>query len=167
MIMKKKIQTDQNTQENADSDVWRAKYLRALADYQNLEKRTHEHVAESRNYASAHVVRSLLPVLDNLERACKHNADDGLVHIVRQFSAVLTDAGVVRIDVVGKEFDPTEMECVSLTEGKDGIVIEELTAGYRMHDKVIRPAHVKVGSGEKKNGSSGESAKNVQIDDSI
>jgi molecular chaperone GrpE len=145
-IMKKKTQIDHEVEH--DADAWKDKYLRALADYQNLEKRTHEHVNESRNYASAHIIRVLLPVLDNLERASKHLADDGLTHIVRQFHAVFTDVGVTRIEVVGKSFDPAEMECVALVEGENGKVVEELIAGYRMHDKIIRPAQVNVGSGE-------------------
>jgi molecular chaperone GrpE len=159
--MKKKTQTEQENEQMTETDVWKVKYLRALADYQNLEKRTHEHVNESRNYASAHIIRELLPVLDNLERASKHLADDGLAHIVRQFNAVFQDVGVVRIEVVGKAFDPMEMECIALVEGKNGIVIEELVTGYRMHEKVLRPAQVNVGSGEKKEQSPHETVENV------
>jgi molecular chaperone GrpE len=165
--MKKKTQTDQQPNNEAEGALWKAKYLRALADYQNLEKRTHEHVNESRNYASAHIIRALLPVLDNLERAGKHVADDGLTHIIRQFQMVLADVGVVRIDVVGKVFDPNEMECVSIMEGKDGIVMEEVTAGYRMHDKIIRPAHVNVGSEEKKDQGVNETVKDVSTNNSL
>jgi len=161
--MKKKIQTELDTHEKNEADVWKAKYVRALADYQNLEKRTHEHVNESRTYASLHIVRLLLPVLDNLERATKHLADDGLKHIVRQFHMVFADVGVTRIDVIGKPFDPVEMDCVALVEGENGIVVEELVAGYRMHDKVIRPAKVNVGSGEKKEENSHETVENVKI----
>jgi molecular chaperone GrpE len=145
--MKKKTQDDQNVGLDSEQDLWKVKYLRALADYQNLEKRTHEHMNESRTNASAYIIRALLPVLDNLKRASVHLADDGLSHIVRQFTAVLEEAGVVKIEVIGKVFDPAEMECVSVMEGKKGIVIEELAAGYRIHGKVLRPAQVKVGKG--------------------
>lgn len=159
--MKTKKQTEQNTEQMTEADGWKVKYLRALADYQNLEKRTHEHVNESRNYASAHIIRALLPVLDNLERASKHLEDDGLTHIVRQFNTVFTDVGVTRLDVLGKPFNPVEMECVAMVEGNEGVVVEEVIAGYRMHDKVIRPARVIVGSGEKIDRSPKETVENV------
>jgi molecular chaperone GrpE len=159
--MKKKIQTEHDAEMESEIEVWKKKYLRALADYQNLEKRTHEHVNESRNYASAHIIRELLPVLDNLKRASKHLADDGLAHIVRQFNAVFQDVGVTRIEVVGKPFDPMEMECTALVDGENGVVVEELVAGYRMHEKVIRPAQVNVGSGKEEKQSPLETVENV------
>jgi molecular chaperone GrpE len=146
--MKKKTDIDMHQTAEGESE-WKEKCLRALADYQNLEKRTREEVHEARTYAAERIVRELLPVIDNLERATKHIADDGLLHILRQFNGVLAEAGVTRISVEGKAFDPTEMECVTMGEGADGAVLEELTAGYRLHGKVIRAAHVRVGSGSK------------------
>jgi molecular chaperone GrpE len=163
--MKKQTQTNQPVEENGEVSEWKMKYLRALADYQNLEKRTREDSMTIRMYASMNIIQALLPVLDNVERASNHLKDDGLMYTVRQFNKVLADVGVAKIEVIGKKFDPTEMECVTVSEGVEGIVLEELTTGYRLYDKVLRPAHVRVGNGAKKKEAPVESVEQVLTND--
>ncbi len=142
--MKKKTEEDiEHLQKQIEE--WKSKYLRALADYQNLEKRTNEDRQEIRQYASERIVLKLLPVLDTLEKAQGHLNDKGLDLVLKEFHAVLVAQGVSKIDVKAKEFNPHEMECVEVVEGKDNVVVEEVLPGYVIHGKVLRVARVKVG----------------------
>lgn len=126
---------------------WKSKYLRALADYQNLEKRTQQEKQQIRKYAAETVTARLLPALDTLTKASTHIKDTGLELALKELSAVLAEQGVEKIEVVGKPFDPHRMECIEVVAGADNIVIEELLPGYRLHDKILRVAQVKVGKG--------------------
>ncbi len=124
---------------------WKSKYLRALADYQNLEKRTQQEKQQIRKYAAETVTARLLPALDTLTKASTHIKDTGLELALKELSAVLAEQGVEKIEVVGKPFDPHRMECIEVVAGADNIVIEEILPGYRLHDKILRVAQVKVG----------------------
>jgi molecular chaperone GrpE len=126
---------------------WKSKYLRALADYQNLEKRTQEEKQEIRKYAAENIAARLLPALDTLTKASTHIKDTGLEMALKELSAVLSEQGVEKIEVVGKPFDPHLMECIEVVAGTDNIVAEELLPGYRLHDKIVRIAQVQVGKG--------------------
>jgi len=127
---------------------------RERADVTNVRRRHEEQVAGLKNVVKADVVRGLLPVIDNFERALKHVPEDlqgheyvnGIQSIVKQFEKTLTDIGVERIKTVGEPFDPQYHEAVSMDDG-DGaeeVVSEELQAGYRLGDEVIRHAMVRV-----------------------
>ncbi|KKU81792.1 nucleotide exchange factor GrpE [Candidatus Gottesmanbacteria bacterium RIFCSPLOWO2_01_FULL_49_10] len=126
-------------------EEWKGKYLRALADYQNLEKRKNEEIRLTRHYAGEILLTKLLPVVDTFKRSLAHIKDPGLELAVKELEAFLTDAGVKKIDVVGKPFNPHEMECIEVIDGEDNIVIEETLPGITLHGKVIRVAQVKVG----------------------
>ena len=126
---------------------WKSKYLRALADYQNLEKRTQEEKQEIRKYAAENIAARLLPALDTLTKASVHIKDTGLEMALKELHAVLSEQGVEKIEVVGKPFDPRQMECIEVVAGVDNIVVEELLPGYRLHDKIVRIAQVQVGKG--------------------
>lgn len=127
---------------------------RERADAMNLRRRHEEQIAGLRTSIKASVVKQLLPVIDNFERALKHvpaelEGNDyikGVQGIVKQFEKVLVDMGVARIATVGTDFDPRYHEAVSMEEG-DGtreVVSEELQSGYRIGDDVIRHAMVRV-----------------------
>ena len=124
---------------------WKSKYLRALADYQNLEKRAQEEKQEIRKYAAETVTARLLPALDTLTKASTQMKDTGLELALKELYAVLSEQGVKKIEVVGHAFDPHQMECIEVVPGADNIVIEESLPGYRLHDKILRIAQVKVG----------------------
>ena len=124
------------------------KYKRALADYQNLEKRVGEQRRELIQSANKQLLLTLLPVLDTLHMASQHSEDQGLQLTIRQFIDTLKDEGVTKIETIGKQFDPYTMEAVATGEGDEGKVIEELRAGYMLFDKVLRAAQVKVGKKE-------------------
>jgi molecular chaperone GrpE len=127
---------------------------RERADAMNLRRRHEEEIATLRMHLKANIVRDLLPVIDNFERALKHvpkeleQADyiKGVQSIVKQFEKTLEQMGVERIKTVGELFDPRYHEAVSMEEG-DGaqeVVSEELQAGYRLGEDVIRHAMVRV-----------------------
>lgn len=127
---------------------------RERADAVNLRRRHEEQIASLRTVAKANVIRELLPVIDNFERALKHVPQEledndyvkGVQGVVKQFEKTLADMGVERIKTVGEVFDPRFHEAVQMEEG-DGaqeIVSEELQSGYRVGDDVVRHAMVKV-----------------------
>ena len=127
---------------------------RERADATNIRRRHEEEIAGLRTRLKANVIHDLLPAIDNFERALKHVPKDlehndyikGVQGVVKQFEKTLADMGVKRIKTVGEHFDPHLHEAVSMEEG-DGrreIIIEELQAGYRLGDDVIRHAMVRV-----------------------
>jgi molecular chaperone GrpE len=127
---------------------------RERADVINVRRRHEEQTANLRNVIKANVVRDLLPVIDNFERALKHVPDDlkkneyvkGVQGIVKQFEQTLEEMGVNRIKTVGEVFDPVLHEAVSMEEGNGAteVVSEELQSGYRFGDEIIRHAMVRV-----------------------
>lgn len=127
---------------------------RERADAVNLRRRHDEEIARLRTSVKSSVIEELLPVIDNFERALKHVPADlqdndyvkGVQGVVRQFEKTLADMGVERIKTVGEPFDPHLHEAVGSEEGDGGqeIVSEELQAGYRIGDQVVRHAMVKV-----------------------
>ncbi|CAN5417103.1 hypothetical protein BH09PAT4_BH09PAT4_02360 [soil metagenome] len=129
---------------------------RERADATNLRRRHDEQIAGLRSATKAQVVKDLLPIIDNFERALKHvpkglETNDyikGVNAIVKQFEKTLSNMGVERIKTVGEPFDPHLHEAVSAEEG-DGdqeIVSDELQSGYKIGDDVIRHAMVRVKS---------------------
>jgi molecular chaperone GrpE len=123
--------------------------LRALADYQNLERRTEEEKKDFAQYANSELVLKILPGLDSLEKAQEHLKDAGLELAVKQLKDGLKNAGVAETNSKGVKFDPEVMECLELVEGEDGMVIDEVRKGYKLGDKVIRTAMVRVGTKNK------------------
>jgi len=121
------------------------KYKRALADYQNLEKRVREERVQWIKAANKELLLRILAVLDTMLLAQKHS-DDKTLHIAtQQFLDTVKGEGVTKIETHKKKFDPMLMECITVVEGKDGEVIEELRPGFLLHETVLRPAHVSVG----------------------
>ena len=126
-------------------------WKRALADYQNLEKRTLEEKLNFSQFANSQLILKLLPVLDSLDELVKldkFGQDQHLQLIIKQFRDILTGEGLEKIEVLGKEFDPQEMECVEVLEGEDGKVIEETRTGYKLKGKILRVSQVRVGKKE-------------------
>jgi molecular chaperone GrpE len=130
------------------ADEWKNKYIRALADYQNLEKHTKAREEGTQRYAEEQLIRKLLPVVDNLRTARVHVKDEGLKLIYRQMTDVLSEIGLEEIDVAGLPFDPHVMECIEVVPGNDNTVMEVILPGIRFRGKVVRVAKVKVGKKE-------------------
>lgn len=127
---------------------------RERADAVNLRRRHEAEITSLRTSVKMHVINDLLPVIDNFERALKHVPAElkdndyvkGVQGVVKQFEKTIGDMGVERIKTVGEQFDPHFHEAVGMEEG-DGtqeIVSEELQAGYKVGEEVIRHAMVKV-----------------------
>jgi len=123
------------------------KWKRALADYQNLEKRVSKDQSDFVKFANAELIDKLLSVLNDFERAVKHLDDSGLNLVFSQFIKLLESEGVKPIEAKGKSFDPETMDCVELVKGKKDQVVAVTEPGYWLKARVLRPAKVKVGSG--------------------
>lgn len=131
--------------------------LRAQADFDNFRRRTRQEKEEFAKYASSKVIGSLLPVIDNFERALESSRETrdfdallkGLDMTYRQLGQVLEQEGVKKMETVGLPFNPELHQAVMQVESdehEEGTVVEEVMKGYTMGEKVLRPAMVKVSS---------------------
>lgn len=133
-----------------DTDSYKEKYLRALADYQNLVKRSSDEKMEFVRYANEQMLHDILPVYDNLKVSLLHINDEaenngwvtGIKYVVKQFKDFLESVGVEEIKTVGEKFDHNTMEAL---EGKGEKVVKELKSGYMLKGKVVVAAKVEVG----------------------
>lgn len=141
----------------AELEQARGQHLRAVADYQNLQRRAQEERAEFGRYQLTASVLNFLPVLDDLERAVESPHDDikdhpwvtGVELVMSKFRSVLESAGVTEILALGAAFDPAKHEAVGSAPGPDGTVVRVLRRGYLLNDRVIRAAMVLVGDGDR------------------
>ena len=132
-----------------------ARYLRLAADFENFKRRKTQEIADVRRYESEDAALALLPVLDNLRRAVEHAGEagaeeffvSGLQLVVREFETALERIGVVPVPAVGERFDPAIHDAIAAEESDDvneDTVVAELVPGYRLHDRLLRPAIVRV-----------------------
>jgi molecular chaperone GrpE len=143
--MKKHEETKKQNEENKEFANLENQLKRALADYQNLEKRIAEEKSSWIKAANKNLLLKLLPGLDSLLLAEKHTQDEGVKLSIKHFLDILENEGVKKIETVGKVFDPNLMDAVGTAQGEDGKIIEEARAGYMLFDSVLRPAQVIVG----------------------
>lgn len=133
----------------------RAAWQRSAADFQNYRRRSEQEREATLGLASESLIRKLLAVVDDFDRALEAMPADlaqtawveGLWLVERKLRALLESEGVTPIESVGKLFDPREHEAVvhqETTDAPDGTVIAELQRGYRLRDRVLRPALVAV-----------------------
>lgn len=130
------------------------RYLRLAADFENYKKRTRQDQLEIIQHASAELISRLLPVLDDLQNVLEHKPRGldqswvkGLELSVRKLEEALGTHGLQPIEAVGSRFDPKMHEAVGheeSTEHPEDTVVSELRRGYRIRDRVVRPALVKV-----------------------
>lgn len=126
-------------------ESYKNKYLRALADYQNFEKRINEQTQELKKIGEKQLILKLLPIIDGLDKASIFIKDQGLRQIRESFIQLLKTEKVDELDVLGKEFDPTTAEAIEMVNGeKDNMVVEILRKGYRLGESILRVAQVKV-----------------------
>lgn len=126
-------------------DEWKNKYLRALADYQNFENRVKEEKLDLIKSANLNLILKLLPFLDNLEKAEIFIKDQGLKIAKDHLFQTLKEVGVEEIEVLNKPFDPVTAEAIEIVKGdKDDMVVEVLRKGYKLGEKILRVAQVKV-----------------------
>jgi molecular chaperone GrpE len=145
-------------EERKRSEELHEQYLRALAELDNFRKRTRSEIDAQRRQAAQDVIVSVLSVADNLGRAVEaaEKGEDsgalleGVKLTLKQCHEALAGFGVEPIEALGCEFDPTVHEAVMqvpASEADDGKVVGETQRGYKMGDRVIRPALVQVGKG--------------------
>jgi molecular chaperone GrpE len=129
--------------------------LYAQAEFQNFRRRKEEEFKDLQKFANSELIRSLLPIMDNFDRALNaaeqtRNFDalvSGVSGTRKQLQAALQKVGVTPIEAVGKEFDPNFHEAIGHMETDDyppNTVAEEIQRGYLIHDRVLRPTLVKV-----------------------
>jgi len=139
-----------------EAQKYLANWQRAEADFQNYKKRTEQERDELRRFGNVSLIINLLPIIDDFERAFasldSHLAGlswfDGIYLIYRKLSQLLENAGVRPIEADGQDFDPRYHEAVAHVEGEEGKVVSVVQRGYRLHDRVLRPAMVVVGKGK-------------------
>ena len=130
----------------------RDRSMRTLADFDNYRKRTERERRDVLRYAAVEPLRDVLEVVDNLERAVAAGGSEddlrtGLEMILRQLGDMLRRHGVEAVTAVGERFDPAVHEGVRRLEDpqvEGPTVVEELQRGYRLHDRLLRPARVVV-----------------------
>jgi molecular chaperone GrpE len=132
-------------------------WQRTQADFQNFRRTAEADRQKLIKMASADIIIEILPVLDNFQLAAKHvpteiennNWTQGVKQIEKQLESILSNAGLIKIETIGKEFDPNYHEAVEhiASDQPAESVIEEIQAGYIFDDTVLRPAKVKVSSG--------------------
>jgi molecular chaperone GrpE len=139
---------------------------RLQAEFDNSRKRAAREQQEFKDFALAEALKLLLPILDNLDRAAETPVQDvgefrtGIDLIRRQFEETLTKLGVKQIPAKGEVFDPRvhqAVETVDTTSVADNHVLQELQRGYKLHDRLLRPAMVRVARNSK-DGSQAEAA---------
>lgn len=122
-------------------------YLKALADYQNLVKRTAQEKIEYVKYANEQLVMEFVPVYDNLKISLEHIDEKdkenpwvkGIEYVIKMFKDLLENNGITEIKTVGENFDPHKMEAM---EGEGEKVVKKVSSGYELHGRVIKAAKV-------------------------
>ena len=144
----------------AERDELRDRFMRALADAENSRKRAERDRREAEQYGGSKLARDLLPVFDNLKRALDAANDDtrsqaaalidGVELTLRELTNVLTKHGVSPIEpAIGDRFDPQQHQAMfeaPLPGTKSGQIIQVMTVGFLLHDRLLRPAQVGVSS---------------------
>jgi molecular chaperone GrpE len=151
--------------EEARAEVARVRdqLLRTAADYDNFRKRTRRDLEDTMKRGREELLRELLPVFDNLERAVVHAGQasdakavaDGVGMVLKQFADTLGKLGIKRVATVGNAFDPTVHEAIQQIETDEqpaGTIVAEVQPGYAMGDKLVRAAMVVVAKPPQKNG---------------
>ena len=143
---------DQVVRLQAERDALFDRLARQQAEFENLRKRSAKEQADFREYASADTVKQLIPILDSFDLALKAKSGEadlrkGLELIRKQMDEMLTKLGVQAIPAKGEPFDPRFHEAIEMVESsdvKDNHVLDELQRGYKMKERLLRPAMVRV-----------------------
>ena len=143
----------------AERDNLLDRLARSQAEFDNARKRAAKENADFREFAVADAARSLLPVIDNFNLALKNNTGSpedfrkGIELIHKQLQDALQKMNVQRVPAKGEPFDPRVHEAIEVVESDeapDNHVLEELQPGYRIKDRLLRPAMVRVAKGKSK-----------------
>ncbi|HBT81285.1 TPA: nucleotide exchange factor GrpE [Candidatus Giovannonibacteria bacterium] len=132
-----------------EKEEYLAGWQRAKADFINARKDEEKLRENFLKFAEENLLREFLAIADSLELAIKLRPSEGVEQIYSQLRGLLKKYGVSPIESLGKKFDPLEHEAIEKVEvseaEREDVVLEELQRGWRLHEKVLRPAKVKVG----------------------
>ena len=150
-------QTPEEKIEKAEAEAKEAydRFLRASAELENYKKRTRKEMADFRKYANASLVKELLGVVDNLERAIESSngsnkegqLSEGLNLTLKELLKIFKEFHACPIEALGKPFDPCYHQAMmqqETTDQPENVVLNELQKGYMIHDRLLRPAMVVV-----------------------
>jgi len=157
-----------------EKEEYLEKWKRALAELENYRKRSEKQREDTRKFALEDILYKLLNILDDFDRALAHMKDaksidsmrQGVELIHKELKDLLNQYGVKHIDVVGREYDPHTHEALEIIEHEGEhdkhIVLEEVLPGYTLHNRLLRPAKVKVSSLQKTDESKQEESKTLK-----
>jgi molecular chaperone GrpE len=140
-----------------EAETYLDNWKRTQADFINYKRRSELEKEDTIKFGNTTLIRELLPVLDDLQRALESIPQEisdmpwveGIRLIERKFNKCLESQGVTVIQTKGEAFDPNFHEAALHVDGEDGMIVQELQKGYKLYDRVIRPAMVTVGNGNK------------------
>ena len=142
------------TQLQADLERFRDLALRSQADFDNFRKRSSREKEDAVRYANASLLERLIPIIDNFELGLTHAENSPLVAgmsmVAKQLNDFLAEFGVTAIDATGQPFDPNLHEAIAHQASKDvpeGTVILQVRKGFKLKDRLLRPANVIVSKG--------------------
>jgi molecular chaperone GrpE len=143
-------------EERDKSGKFMVNWQRAEADFINYKKRSEQEKNDMAAYANWSLILSLLPILDDMDRAVaslppkltNHIWVDGILLIYRKLKAAMEKQGLTEIEAIGKPFEPNLHEAVAYLDGEEGIVMNEAQKGYMLKNRLLRPATVVVGKGK-------------------
>ena len=153
---KKKSEKILETMEKLKAEVnhWKNEYYRAYADTKNLRNNLEKEHHEAIKYRSEGFIEELLPILDSFHMALANEPSDpdikyylvGFQYVYRNLVSVLENEGVSEIaPQIGDKFDPSVMAAIDTVEGEENKITKVYQKGYKLHDRIIRPANVQVG----------------------
>jgi len=139
-----------------ERDEFEERWLRSAAELDNFRKRTRRELTDARRFAVADLMRDLLEVLDNFERAMQslqtssngedvENIQAGIQLVYQRMKDILAEQGLRKIEALDQEFDPSLHEAIQQMEKEDyatGQIVEVVQTGYKLHDMVLRPSRV-------------------------
>lgn len=153
---------DELAQARAEAAEWRDKYVRNLAEFDNFRKRTRAELESMRESVAEGVLLGLLTVYDDMNRMLEAPATDenssrrGMELIQQKFKTFLENRGITKLECRGKEFNPNEHDAIMMQPRAGfpaGVVLAEVSPGYKLRDRVIRHAQVIVSAGADETGS--------------
>jgi molecular chaperone GrpE len=159
-------ETDPLAKAQAEAGRMKDNWLRSAADFDNFRKRSRKDIEDARRNGREDLLKAVLPVFDNLERAiqsAQRSTDvkavsDGLSMVQRQFVESLAREGIARVPTVGHAFDPSVHEAIQQVETSDhepGTVLAEVQPGYKQGERLVRAAMVVVAKAKSSDGAEG------------
>lgn len=137
-------------------EALKERFMRSAADFENAKKRLIRERDEFAKFSQERLLKDLLPILDNIERAFSHIPEtsdqnfkgvlSGMEMVSKQLAETLKNHGLKKLKTVGEKFDPHHHEAVAFShdQGPEDVIVEEVESGYMLHDRLLRAAKVKV-----------------------